>query len=248
MSENHSSLRPDVTSQPSSRDGRVIVDLRDIKKEYFLGTIVVPVLHGITLRVRQGEYVAIMGPSGSGKSTLMHIIGLLDVPTAGSYYLDGTRVDTLSDNALSRQRNRKIGFVFQAHNLLPQLTALRNVELPLAYAGIPTHERRRRALEALARVALSDRVNHRPTELSGGQAQRVAVARALVTQPELILADEPTGNLDSKSEAQILNLMDEIHDSGNTLIIVTHSRQVAERAQRILHILDGLIAREEVLR
>jgi putative ABC transport system ATP-binding protein len=224
------------------------VDLRDIKKEFYLGSLVVPVLHGISLKVRKGEYVAIMGPSGSGKSTLMHIIGLLDVPTSGSYFLDGLRVDSVSDEMLSRLRNRKIGFVFQAYNLLPQLTALKNVELPLTYAGFPVRRRRELAERALAQVGLSDRLMHRPTELSGGQALRVAVARALVTRPELILADEPTGNLDSKSEVQILDLLDEIHRAGNTLIVVTHSRSVAERAQRILHILDGLIAREEVLR
>jgi putative ABC transport system ATP-binding protein len=224
------------------------VDLRDIKKEFYLGSLVVPVLHGISLKVRKGEYVAIMGPSGSGKSTLMHIIGLLDVPTSGSYFLDGLRVDSVSDEMLSRLRNRKIGFVFQAYNLLPQLTALKNVELPLTYAGFPVRRRRELAERALAQVGLSDRLMHRPTELSGGQALRVAVARALVTRPELILADEPTGNLDSKSEVQILDLLDEIHRTGNTLIVVTHSRSVAERAQRILHILDGLIAREEVLR
>jgi putative ABC transport system ATP-binding protein len=233
--------------QPSP-DGRIIVDLRDIKKDYYLGSLVVPVLHGVTMDVRQGEYIAIMGPSGSGKSTLMHIIGLLDVPTSGTYFLDGLRVDSVSDNLLSRLRNRKIGFVFQAHNLLMQLTALKNVELPLTYGGHPVRRRREWAAEALARVGLADRLIHRPTELSGGQALRVAVARALVTRPELILADEPTGNLDSRSEAQILDLLDEIHRAGNTLIIVTHSRSVAERAQRILHILDGLIAREEVLR
>jgi putative ABC transport system ATP-binding protein len=224
------------------------VDLRDIKKEFYLGSLVVPVLHGISLKVRKGEYVAIMGPSGSGKSTLMHIIGLLDVPTSGSYFLDGLRVDSVSDEMLSRLRNRKIGFVFQAYNLLPQLTALKNVELPLTYAGFPVRRRRELAERALAQVGLSDRLMHRPTELSGGQVLRVAVARALVTRPELILADEPTGNLDSKSEVQILDLLDEIHRAGNTLIVVTHSRSVAERAQRILHILDGLIAREEVLR
>lgn len=224
------------------------MDLRDIKKEFYLGSLVVPVLHGISLKVRKGEYVAIMGPSGSGKSTLMHIIGLLDVPTSGSYFLDGLRVDSVSDEMLSRLRNRKIGFVFQAYNLLPQLTALKNVELPLTYAGFPVRRRRELAERALAQVGLSDRLMHRPTELSGGQALRVAVARALVTRPELILADEPTGNLDSKSEVQILDLLDEIHRTGNTLIVVTHSRSVAERAQRILHILDGLIAREEVLR
>jgi len=224
------------------------VDLRDIKKEFYLGSLVVSVLHGISLKVRKGEYVAIMGPSGSGKSTLMHIIGLLDVPTSGSYFLDGLRVDSVSDEMLSRLRNRKIGFVFQAYNLLPQLTALKNVELPLTYAGFPVRRRRELAERALAQVGLSDRLMHRPTELSGGQALRVAVARALVTRPELILADEPTGNLDSKSEVQILDLLDEIHRTGNTLIVVTHSRSVAERAQRILHILDGLIAREEVLR
>lgn len=245
-----SHLQPISPRDPvrTSSNGGVLVDLLGIKKQYILGSVVVPVLYGITLQVRKGEYVAIMGPSGSGKSTLMHIIGLLDVPTAGSYHLEGVRVDSLSDDELSRVRNRKIGFVFQAHNLLGQLTALRNVELPLAYAGLPGHERRRRAEEALAQVGLADRMWHRPGELSGGESLRVAIARALVARPELILADEPTGNLDSRTEAQILDLLDRLHASGNTLIVVTHSRVVAEHAHRILHIRDGLIGDEEVLR
>ncbi|MBI5028641.1 MAG: ABC transporter ATP-binding protein, partial [Actinobacteria bacterium] len=202
-------------------------------------------LRGIDLDVDAGDYLAIMGPSGSGKSTLMHIIGCLDVPTAGTYLLDGTDVSSMSEKQLAEVRNRKIGFVFQQFNLLASLTALRNVELPMVYAGVPAAERRERAMRALEKVGLADRVQHRPNELSGGQQQRVSVARALVTDPALILADEPTGNLDSHSTAEILELFEELNESGRTIVMITHEADVGERARHLVHIYDGLL-RESV--
>jgi len=218
-----------------------ILRLRDVGKVYATGSMEVDALRGVSMDVDRGEYVAIMGPSGSGKSTLMHILGCLDVPTTGSYHLDGEDVSAMSEDALAAVRNRQIGFVFQQFNLLPALPAWRNVELPLCYSGAGRAERKERAMGALARVGLADRVDHRPGELSGGQQQRVAVARALVTDPSLILADEPTGNLDSHSSADVLGLFAELHDQGRTIVLITHEPDVATSAQRIVRILDGQV-------
>ncbi|WP_053203547.1 ABC transporter ATP-binding protein [Jiangella muralis] len=220
----------------------VVLRLDAVRKWYQTGTLHVDALRGIDLGIGEGEYVAIMGPSGSGKSTLMHILGCLDTPSSGSYRLVGVDVGELSEDELAEIRNRLIGFVFQQFNLLAHLTALRNVELPLAYAGVPGDERRRRALAALDRVGLADRVEHRSPELSGGQQQRVAIARALVTDPALILADEPTGNLDSSSTREVLALFDELHDQGRTIVLITHEEGVAAEAQRVLRIHDGELA------
>lgn len=218
-----------------------VVDLVDVHKTYRNGSLEVPALRGVTMRVRRGEYVAVMGPSGSGKSTLMNILGCLDTITSGTYLLDGDDVAELDEEDLSVIRNQRIGFIFQQFNLLPALSAWRNVELPLCYAGVPRAERRTRALRALERVGLGPRVDHRPGELSGGQQQRVAVARALVGDPAIILADEPTGNLDSVSTADVLALIDELHAGGRTVIVITHEAEVGERADRIVHVRDGLV-------
>ncbi len=217
------------------------LELRQVRKTYATGHLEVEALRGITMRVEEGEYVALMGPSGSGKSTLMHILGCLDVPTAGTYELAGTDVSAMSEVELAEVRNQRIGFVFQGFNLLPSMSAARNVELPLVYAGVDRNERRARAVTALDRVGLGDRVEHRPGELSGGQQQRVAVARALVTDPALILADEPTGNLDSRSTADVLGLFAELHASGRTIMLITHEPDVAAAAQRTVRIRDGLL-------
>ena len=218
-----------------------ILRLQDVGKVYATGSVEVEALRGVSMQVERGEYVAIMGPSGSGKSTLMHILGCLDVPTSGSYDLAGEDVSTMSEAALATVRNRQIGFVFQQFNLLASLPAWRNVELPLCYSGMGRAERKERAMRALERVGLGDRVDHRPGELSGGQQQRVAIARALVTDPALILADEPTGNLDSHSSADVLGLFTELHDQGRTIVLITHERDVARSAQRIVRILDGQV-------
>ena len=215
------------------------MSLREVTKTYATGTVEVAALRGITLDVAQGDYVAIMGPSGSGKSTLMHILGCLDVVTSGQYLLASQDVAAMSEAELARVRNEHIGFVFQQFNLLPTLSAWRNVALPLSYAGVPGPERRRRALTALERVGLADRVDHRPGELSGGQQQRVAIARALVTDPAVVLADEPTGNLDSVATADVLSLLDELHRAGRTVVLITHEAEVAARAARVVHIRDG---------
>lgn len=229
-------------SVPNSfRATEPVLSLVGVKKVYRSGLLEVAALAGITLDVQPGEYVAVMGPSGSGKSTLMHIIGCLDVPSAGTYHLAGEDVSRMSEGELAEVRNRRIGFVFQQFNLLASMNALSNVALPLAYAGISRPERRRRAEVSLARVGLAERVNHRPGELSGGQQQRVAVARALVTEPDLILADEPTGNLDSTSTADVLDLFDELHDAGRTVVLITHEHDVAARAGRIVRLRDGLV-------
>ena len=218
-----------------------VIDLNRVTKIYRTGSLSVAALRGVSLSIRSGEYVAIIGPSGSGKSTLMHILGCLDVPSSGTYSLAGEHVAGMSEAALAEVRNRRIGFVFQQFNLLPSMTAWQNVELPLIYAGVGRSERKERAMAALGRVGLAGRVQHRPGELSGGQQQRVAVARALVTEPDLILADEPTGNLDSKSAHDVMGLMDELHQSGRTLVLITHDTDVASASERILGIRDGLL-------
>jgi putative ABC transport system ATP-binding protein len=218
-----------------------VVALRDVSKVYRSGSLSVTALEDVRLDIDAGEYLAITGPSGSGKSTLMHILGCLDVATSGSYLLAGEDVGEMSEADLADVRNRRIGFVFQQFNLLADLTALRNVELPLVYAGAAREERRARALDALDRVGLADRVEHRPGELSGGQQQRVALARALVTEPAIILADEPTGNLDSRSSADVLALLDELHAAGRTVVLITHEADVAAHAQRTVRVLDGRV-------
>ncbi|HVY09679.1 MAG TPA: ABC transporter ATP-binding protein [Mycobacteriales bacterium] len=218
-----------------------VLELFDVHKTYRSGSLEVDALRGVSMSIRSGELVAIVGPSGSGKSTLMHILGCLDVPTAGQYRLGGEDVADMDENRLAEVRNRRVGFVFQQFNLLPSLTALRNVELPLTYAGVGPSSRRERALAALDRVGLADRVDHKPGELSGGQQQRVAIARALVTEPDLVLADEPTGNLDSGSSADVLTVLQDLHRSGRTIVLITHDADVAATAQRVLHIHDGLL-------
>jgi putative ABC transport system ATP-binding protein len=233
-----------ATPLPGTSDD-VVIELERVTKVYRTGSIAVAALRGISLTIAQGEYVAVIGPSGSGKSTLMHILGCLDTPTSGVYNLAGENVSSMSEAALAEVRNRRIGFVFQQFNLLPSMSAWQNVELPLVYAGVPRTERRERAMEALARVGLAGRVNHRPGELSGGQQQRVAVARALVTEPALILADEPTGNLDSVSAADVLRLMDELHEAGRTLVLITHDTEVASASGRVLGIRDGLLTEND---
>ncbi|HTV63692.1 MAG TPA: ABC transporter ATP-binding protein [Verrucomicrobiae bacterium] len=222
-----------------------LIRLDKISRRYQMGTETVHALREVSLEIQRGEYVAIMGPSGSGKSTMMNLVGCLDTPTSGSYQLNGNHVSEMNDNQLAEIRNREIGFVFQTFNLLPRSDALRNVELPLIYAGVPFEERRRTALDALKNVGLADRIHHKPNELSGGQRQRVAVARALVNKPSLILADEPTGNLDSKTGAEILALFAQLSAQGNTIIVVTHEEDVARHAQRIIRLRDGLIAADE---
>jgi putative ABC transport system ATP-binding protein len=222
-----------------------LIDLKDITKIYQVGTVEVPALRGITLSIEFNEYVSIMGPSGSGKSTLMNILGCLDTPTEGTYLFKDREIGGLDDNALADIRNREIGFVFQTFNLLPRATALHNVELPLIYNGTPAKERRQAAREALESVGLADRAHHRPNELSGGQRQRVAIARALVNKPSVILADEPTGNLDSKTGEEIMEIFEEIHRGGNTIILVTHEEYIAHHTQRSIRLLDGRVAVDE---
>jgi putative ABC transport system ATP-binding protein len=221
--------------------GPLVIDIAGVTKQYRMGSETVHALRGVRLQIHRNEYLAIMGPSGSGKSTLMNMLGCLDTPTAGHYDFAGKNVATMVDDELAEIRNREIGFVFQTFNLLPRSNALHNVELPLIYAGIPKHERLERAREALENVGLGDRVHHRPNELSGGQRQRVAIARALVTRPSIILADEPTGNLDSKTGVEIMNLFEQLYAQGNTLIVVTHEEDVAQHARRIVRLRDGLI-------
>ncbi|MEE8341858.1 MAG: ABC transporter ATP-binding protein [Candidatus Neomarinimicrobiota bacterium] len=227
-----------------TKNGEMII-FRAVKKIYNLGAEDVHALDGVDLDINRNEYISIMGPSGSGKSTLMNVIGCLDTPTTGTYVFEGEPVHEMDDNQLASIRNRKIGFVFQTFNLLSKLTALRNVELPLIYANVQREDRLEHAKTALEKVGLSDRMKHKPNEMSGGQRQRVAIARALVTDPSIILADEPTGNLDSKSGEEIMKIFDSIHDAGNTIILVTHERYIAEHANRTIHLLDGKIRVDE---
>ncbi len=221
-----------------------VLDVRQVSKVYGAGETAVPALRGTSLVVERGEYLAIMGASGSGKSTLMNILGCLDIPTSGRYLLDGVDVSRLNDRQLALVRNRRIGFVFQAFNLIPRTSALANVELPLAYAGMKAAERRRRATAALAMVGLADRARHEPNELSGGQQQRVAVARALVTAPALVLADEPTGNLDTQSSADVLAVLDRLNRSGRTIVLITHEADLAAHARRLIRLVDGRITED----
>lgn len=218
-----------------------IIQIKDIKRNFALGAETVFVLKGVDLEIEKGDYVALMGPSGSGKSTLMNILGCLDTPTSGSYILNGKDVSKMNDNELAEIRNKEIGFVFQTFNLLPRTTALDNVALPMVYAGKGKTERHKRAAEVLTQVGLHDRMDHQPNQLSGGQRQRVAVARALVNHPSIILADEPTGNLDTKTSIEIMALFNEIHSRGNTVILVTHEEDIAEHAHRIIRLRDGIV-------
>ncbi len=230
-------------------DNNTVINLKQIKKIYDMGGAEeVQALRGVSLQIDKNEYVAIMGPSGSGKSTLMNIIGCLDTPTSGLYEFNGINVSQMNDNQLAKIRNKEIGFVFQTFNLLARSDALHNVELPLIYAGVPSIERKRLAREALEHVGLGDRIHHKPNELSGGQRQRVAVARALVNKPSILLADEPTGNLDSKTGDEIMLLFEELHHQGNTIILVTHEEYIAEHAHRIIRIRDGLIEADEMVK
>ena len=222
-----------------------IIRIRDLAREYVMGTERILALRGVTLDIQRNEYLAIMGPSGSGKSTMMNVIGCLDTPTAGEYWLNGEEVSRLSDDALARVRNREIGFVFQTFNLLPRATALHNVELPLIYAGVRGRERRERAAAVLERVGLANRMDHRPNELSGGQRQRVAIARALVNQPSILLADEPTGNLDSVTSEEIMEVFAALHTAGQTVVMVTHEPDIAARAERRIVLRDGRIESDE---
>jgi len=223
-----------------------IIFLEDIRKSYYLGKQALPVLKGINLRIMKNEYVALMGPSGSGKSTLMNILGCLDTPSAGTYELNGKRVSTMNDNELAAVRNTEIGFVFQQFNLLPRYTAWENVAVPLVYAGVGRKEREERARAMLAQVGLADRAHHKPNELSGGQSQRVAIARALINNPALILADEPTGNLDSKTSIEIMQLFGSIQEKGNTVVLVTHEEDIAAHTRRIVRLRDGVIEHDLV--
>jgi len=227
-----------------SRD--TIIRVRGLSREYQLGSELIRALRGVDLTIQRNEYVAIMGPSGSGKSTLMNVLGCLDTPTAGEYWLNGLEVSRMDDDALARVRNREIGFVFQTFNLLPRATALHNVELPLVYAGVSASERRRRAAHALSRVGLQDRMRHQPNELSGGQRQRVAIARALVNEPSILLADEPTGNLDSATSADIMTVFQHLHAQGQTIIVVTHEADIAVHAHRIVTLHDGTVHSDEL--
>ena len=222
----------------------IIILTHKLERDYDMGAEVVHALRGVNLQIRRNEYVAIMGPSGSGKSTLMNLIGCLDTPTGGEYWLNSQKVSDLSDNELARIRNREIGFVFQTFNLLPRATALHNVELPLIYAGMRSRDRRDRAMDALDKVGLGDRTHHKPNELSGGQRQRVAIARALVNTPSILLADEPTGNLDSGTSSEIMGVFDDLHRLGQTILLVTHEHDIAAHAHRQVHLLDGLVAQD----
>jgi putative ABC transport system ATP-binding protein len=221
-----------------------MIETRDLWKTYVMGEEEIHALRGVSIQIERGEYVAIMGPSGSGKSTLMNLVGCLDTPSKGSYLLNGKEVAAMNDDELARIRNEEIGFVFQTFNLLPRATALHNVELPLVYAGMPSKDRQQRAREALGKVELLDRASHRPNELSGGQRQRVAIARALVNNPSILLADEPTGNLDSKTGNEIMGVFERLHGGGNTIVLVTHEADIAAYAHRVIHIRDGQVEKD----
>lgn len=233
-------VNPPLTP-PTAAHMQPVIHLQDIRKSYFMGRQELEVLKGITIDINRNEYVALMGPSGSGKSTLMNILGCLDSPTAGTYILNGHDVSTMPDNELAEIRNKEIGFVFQQFNLLPRLTALENVALPLVYAGIPKRQRNEMAMEVLRKVDLTERSHHRPNEMSGGQCQRVAIARALVNNPSIILADEPTGNLDSKTSHEIMDIFNKIHADGNSVVLVTHEDDISKFAHRIIRLRDGVL-------
>jgi len=224
-----------------------VIQIEQLKKTYYLGRVEVEALRGVSFEINTGDFVSIMGPSGSGKSTLMHIIGCLDYPTGGKYFLSGQDVSKLNDNQLALFRNQKIGFVFQQFNLLPKATILKNVELPLTYNNTHSKNKKRLAAQALEEVGLGDRLKHRPNEISGGQKQRVAIARALINHPSIILADEPTGNLDSKTGEDIMGIIKKLHDDGNTIILVTHEPDIAQYGKRIIYLKDGVIDRDEVI-
>lgn len=224
-----------------------LIRIQDLKKEYVMGDTIVRALNGVTLEIGKNEYVAIMGPSGSGKSTMMNVLGCLDTPSDGEYYLNNHRVSELSDDQLAEVRNKEIGFVFQTFNLLPRSNILSNVELPLIYAGLKSSVRKEKALESLTKVGLGDRVHHKPNELSGGQRQRVAIARALVNNPSILLADEPTGNLDSKTGNEIMRIFEELYQQGNTIIVVTHEEEIAEHARRIIRLRDGKLESDTIV-
>ena len=226
--------------------GPIVIDIENITKDYVMGEEIVRALRGVSLQIRTNEYIAVMGPSGSGKSTLMNMLGCLDTPTSGRYEFNGKNVAEMDDDELAAIRNREIGFVFQTFNLLPRSTSLRNVELPLIYAGMNAEAREERATQALVDVGLGDRIHHKPNELSGGQRQRVAIARALVNKPSILLADEPTGNLDSKTGEEIMALLEDLYHRGNTIILVTHERDIAAHARRTVHLRDGLIESDEI--
>ncbi len=232
---------PASTALAARPPGALVIEIADVTKLYTMGTETIHALRGINLKIHRNEYLAIMGPSGSGKSTLMNMLGCLDTPTAGHYEFNRTNVATMVDDELAEIRNREIGFVFQTFNLLPRSTALSNVELPLIYAGVSSRDRHERAVEALTHVGLGDRMHHKPNELSGGQRQRVAIARALVNRPSIILADEPTGNLDSKTGIEIMALFEQLYELGNTIIVVTHEEDIARHARRVVRLRDGLI-------
>ena len=234
-----------VSTAGATPDRDWVIVTRGLKREYDMGGEIVRALRGVDLAIRRNEYVAIMGPSGSGKSTLMNLIGCLDTPNEGEYWLNGMLVSTMSDDALARVRNKEIGFVFQTFNLLPRATALQNVELPLVYAGVSSDERKKRATEALERVQLGGRIGHRPNELSGGQRQRVAIARALVNRPSILLADEPTGNLDSQTSEEIMRVFEELANNGQTVVMVTHEPDIAVHAKRVIVLRDGVISSDE---
>ncbi|WP_022836461.1 ABC transporter ATP-binding protein [Salisaeta longa] len=229
---------------PTASTDRPLIEVVDLKKRYLMGSEEVWALDGVSLNIQAGEYIAIMGPSGSGKSTFMNMLGCLDTPTSGTYYLNGTDVSHLSDDELAEIRNREIGFIFQTFNLLPRVDCLRNVEVPLVYAGMPRHERRQRAAEILTDVGLGDRLTHKPNELSGGQRQRVATARALANRPSLVLADEPTGNLDTETGDEIMRLFEALYRQGNTLLVVTHEEDIAQHARRIIRLRDGKLEQD----
>ncbi len=241
----HPSSAPSLVSRPYRQPGALVIEIEGVTKLYKMGSETIHALRGISLKIHRNEYLAVMGPSGSGKSTLMNMLGCLDTPTSGHYEFNGKNVAQMVDDELAEIRNREIGFVFQTFNLLPRSDALHNVELPLIYAGLRAHERHERAMQSLESVGLGNRIHHKPNELSGGQRQRVAIARALVNSPSIVLADEPTGNLDSKTGVEIMALFEQLYADGNTLIVVTHEEDIARHARRVVRLRDGLIESDE---